>query len=559
MEHEVDPGSAVDSSQTVSRTNEYVLLNDLPVDKKSEAMLHLRDASTRIAQMLRTSAEKSPFVVAVDAAWGMGKSTLLKLVREELGPGPERQKSPTDRPLKTLWFNAWTAEGGDALAGLIKSVLLELDPNIVRRTLRKLAQHEHLIGAARIIFTVAASFFGMNRLVDELWTRLSMDSQSRNKLRDNIEVMLMSWIDESPKDVKRRMVVFIDDLDRCSDDVVVQVCEALKLYLDVPGLIFVLACDQSVLAQGVKNPARGGTDEGRLYLEKIVQVQYRLPPPDDTAIGKLIEGYATESGTQKLIKDEVETTLLESNCRNPRKIKRIINSFILEHEVDETWQARPLKDQHLLIAVLLQHLYTKFYDLLISDESSDPLNKILSAEFPELAGNESLMKLLGSLDEPDIRPAFLKQLRRRPLATGPTDPVHEDPVTLEGSGDFVMVVYRGESSRKGFPDGHPTGETGESDDVHLEADRKWWRIAEARQPYLRAVVYVEDGTVERIRAVDPNGQWIRDGSYVDIPLTPPLDNDRVDAQFPTLFPDHDIRLGSQRAHVRGKLREYLPL
>jgi hypothetical protein len=111
------------------------------------------------------------------------------------------------------------------------------------------------------------------RLVDEMWTRLGVDAKSRNELRDLIQGMLSDWSEQPGKHDRRRMlVVFIDDLDRCSDEVVVQVCEAVKLYLDAPGLIFVIACDLSVLARGVSASARREVSEGRAYLEKIVQV-----------------------------------------------------------------------------------------------------------------------------------------------------------------------------------------------------------------------------------------------------------------------------------------------
>ncbi len=54
-------------------------------------------------------------------------------------------------------------------------------------------------------------------------------------MRDLIHGMLSDWITrDGRRDPSRALVVFIDDLDRCSDDVVVKVCEAVKLYLDVP-------------------------------------------------------------------------------------------------------------------------------------------------------------------------------------------------------------------------------------------------------------------------------------------------------------------------------------
>jgi len=184
--------------------------------------------------------------------------------------------------------------------------------------------------------------------------------------------MLSDWISTTGEgDPDRALVVFIDDLDRCSDDVVVKVCEAVKLYLDARGLIFVMACDQSVLARGVALSARGGTGEGRAYLEKIVQVAYRMPPSEEHLVRKLIHKYARESGTADLIDDTVADILAEGTGRNPRRIKRIINSFVLEYSLDPAWRELRHGKMLLVTAILLQHLYAPFYDLLVSEEAGE--------------------------------------------------------------------------------------------------------------------------------------------------------------------------------------------
>jgi hypothetical protein len=62
-------------------------------------------------------------------------------------------------------------------------------------------------------------------------------------------------------------------------------------------------------------------------------------------------------------------------------------------------------------------------------------------------------------------------------------------------------------------------------------------------------VYVVNGTVARIRAVDPDGTWERDDrGYADIPLTSPLTEVQAAEQFPTL----GLRLGGPRPHVKGR-------
>ena len=124
-------------------------------------------------------------------------------------------------------------------------------------------------------------------------------------------------------------------------------------------------------------------------------------------------------------------------------------------------------------------------------------------------------------------------------------------------GDCALVVYRNTRTRKVDPDTNRRyGETGAGEAAQLEADRKWFPIATSRRLHLKALVYVVDGVVARVRAVDPDGTWVDDDrGYADIPVTKPLTDLQIAEKLPTL----GLRIGHERPHVRGKIREYLPL
>lgn len=445
----------------------YFLLNDQPAERLDGDPLGMTETAAGLASVLVASLKSSPFVLAIDAGWGMGKSTLLRQVERQL------RDKPT---IVNLHFNAWTTEGKNALEGLIKAVLIKLDRNLLRRWVRQLARQRSVMGIARLASGIAARFFGVTRLVDELWERMTIDAKSRNDLRDLINGMLLEWISrDGARDPSRALVVFIDDLDRCSDEVVVKICEAVKLYLDAPGLIFVIACDQSVLSRGVSASLRGEKGDGRAYLEKIVQVAYRMPMPEESQIKDLIRTYAQQSGTAQLFDESITNILAEGTSRNPRRIKRIINSFVLEDRLDPTWHKPPLGSWLLVTATLLQHLYASFYELLVSehpgpnpisefldyvqvreksleppDNGDDPywdavkrscrdhriqlpeeppiqlskltmllehLERELPEDFPALARNKAFIALLRRIQEADSSDAFRGQLLRRPLVT----------------------------------------------------------------------------------------------------------------------------------------------
>ncbi len=122
--------------------------------------------------------------------------------------------------------------------------------------------------------------------------------------------------------------------------------------------------------------------------------------------------------------------------------------------------------------------------------------------------------------------------------------------------DCALIVYR--NTRPKTDTTHRRyGETGAAEKFQLEADRKWFPIAPARRPRLRAMVYVADSVVVRVRAVTGDlGAWNDDDrGYADIPLGPPLTDLQIARQLPTL----GIALGDPRPHVRGKIREYVTL
>jgi hypothetical protein len=357
---------------------DYALLADQPVDSDDDDLLGTAAVARGIATILTRAA--SPFVLAVDGSWGAGKSTLLRQIEAAL----------PDEMVK-IKFNAWTAQGENALDALMKSVIGKLDRNILRRRLRMLAAQQHLTRIARAGLAVGARFLGMPQLIDMLWTRLQANDPSRNELRATVAGMLADWAKQQRK-ARRTLVVFIDDLDRCPDDVVVAVCEAVKLYLDAPGLVFVIGCDLSVLARGVAAKARGGEGEGRTYLEKIVQVVHRVPAPDQDGVAKLILGYADRAGITALIDDAVVDILSTRTGRNPRRIKRIVNSFVLEHYLNPVWRRPPLGSAQLIAVIILQHLYPRFYERLAGDGAGtddDPISEFLDYATVRARSNDS--------------------------------------------------------------------------------------------------------------------------------------------------------------------------
>ena len=98
------------------------------------------------------------------------------------------------------------------------------------------------------------------------------------------------WCDARGREVPaKRLVIFIDDLDRCSQAQVVALLESIKLYLQTRYCVFVLGMDASAARKAVESSLPGSSAEhAQEYLEKLFRRIVPVPVPGDT--GPFLQG-----------------------------------------------------------------------------------------------------------------------------------------------------------------------------------------------------------------------------------------------------------------------------
>ena len=164
-----------------------------------------------------------------------------------------------------------------------------------------------------------------------------------------------------------RVVVYIDDLDRCPPDRVVQVLEAVQLLVKTPLFIAVLAIDERYITRALEKYydgvlSRRGSPSGTDYLEKIIQIPYRVRP----IMASTLENYLR---VQVVIQDSAtggakfsefsrhEFNMLLACCQHttlsPRTIKRLTNVYKLFKIVCRTRGAKPSPQVQQAILALL--------------------------------------------------------------------------------------------------------------------------------------------------------------------------------------------------------------
>ncbi|MEO3847628.1 P-loop NTPase fold protein [Streptomyces sp. B8F3] len=324
------------------------LVNDEPVAAPGDDILGTGLAAAQLARLLHASRASTPFTLAVDAGWGMGKSSLMRLVDARLRAEPD---------VETVWYNAWTSTGADALEGLVKSVLVRFERRTLKRALARISRGRAVTRGVRAVTTALGGALGAAGLVDELWTSWEAGPEARNGMREEIDRMAREWAENRPR---RLLVVFIDDLDRCSEETVLAVCEALKVYLDVPGLVFVVGCDRSAL--GPSGLLRDLSPAGSAFMEKIFQTSYRIPVADNDGVGRYVEWCARTAGIEGVLDEELKKLLVERSGRNPRRIKRLVNGFVLEATLNPVWSG--FRPEAVIRTLLLQYFYPEFYRMM---------------------------------------------------------------------------------------------------------------------------------------------------------------------------------------------------
>ncbi|MGJ9528889.1 KAP family P-loop NTPase fold protein [Actinotignum sp. GS-2025a] len=204
-------------------------------------------------------------------------------------------------------------------------------------------------------------------------------SDLRTALQELVDSIVTAG--EHGEPLAKRLFVFIDDLDRLEPARAVEVMEALKVFLNIKGCVFVLAIDFSVVASGVK--AKYGNDfqesKARAFFDKIIQIPFNLPVGSYSIEGLLGEGLKAigiEIDREGPEFEGFRNLVLFSVGTNPRSIKRLINTFGLLKTIQD-------------VSVKTENGKNK-YDTQLSPESNTEART--SASSVEGVGSDSLSR-----------------------------------------------------------------------------------------------------------------------------------------------------------------------
>jgi len=306
------------------RNNGY---RDVPIKKLQEDFLDIGVYIDSLSEFILTC--DTPMTIAIQGDWGSGKTSMMNMIREKI----------EDRVIP-IWFNTWRYSQFDMQGDLAISLISHFankiganDNEKIKSALRGLSK----LGKA--IAIAGAKMAGVGEVakaaVEHFENGTPDPSEHIHVLIENLESLVDAKLKEAGKD---RVVVFIDDLDRLSPGKAVELLEVLKLFLDIPECVFVLAVDYNVVVQGLEMKfGKGvGEDKGKSFFDKIIQLPFTVPVAQYNVtkyISTLLERMNVEYTEENIA---VYQDLINNSIGfNPRSIKRLFNSFLLLNNVAE--------------------------------------------------------------------------------------------------------------------------------------------------------------------------------------------------------------------------------
>ena len=385
----------------------------LPDNETRLDLLNNEAIATTIIRLLRDQPDQ-PVSVGVHGDWGAGKSSLLEMIEAGF-EGDERALC--------LKFNGWRFQGfEDAKIALIEGIvtgLIAKRPAVskAREAVKEIYHRIDWLKVAKKAGGLAFTAFSGIPSPDQIQTIVGtlegvLGDPTKLSAMGNIETaidgvkgLLKPQEESRPTNVPaeinafrkafadllkmahvEQLVVLIDDLDRCLPDTAIETLEAVRLFVFTSRTAFVVAADEAMIEYAVRKhfPDLPGTTGpqtyARNYLEKLIQVPFRIPALGDTetriyvtllligaelgednpAFIKLIAaareqlkrpwiagaldsatvktalGNEASSATTALaLSDQIGPILGSGTKGNPRQIKRFLNTLVLRQQTAE--------------------------------------------------------------------------------------------------------------------------------------------------------------------------------------------------------------------------------
>ncbi len=361
-----------------------ILTDDIAIDPILDFNLY-RDA---IVNIVNNSNPK--FTIGIIGEWGAGKTTLINSVDNAL---------ETDKSLIRVRLQAWRYKWEQfPLASLLKSIAYALPPEKQFEDLKQRLETgaiNFLKNTVDILTSIISKYASEEyEISQEMFDTFKKELNSKIQLIAELDrdTVYFDGFEEIKKEIKNlrlqnpafRIIVYVDDLEKCSPKKAFELLEIIRVFQDVEGFIFIIGISHDMLIKLSDIEDNEKSNEGEHYIKKLIQVPIALPKWSNQDIVKLVRDFIKKGMIHDKFKEVVDKNIELISVaidNNPREIKRFLNNFIVAHEIfsgkksfekkELIFSGKKSFDAKELLVIQAIHLrWKKFYNLLIKSDQS---------------------------------------------------------------------------------------------------------------------------------------------------------------------------------------------
>ena len=348
-------------------------ITDMPCTSEEEDLLEISKYVKGLGKFIREC--QTPMSIAIQGDWGTGKTSTLNLLKKNL----EADKDTNG--IKCVFFNTWQY----SQFNMEDSLYVSFVHNLVKQCGGNDEILRTVAGFGKLAFFKAIDWkFGTNasEILDGFEKAKKDQMESVSKLQEDFAELV--------KKTGKRLVIFIDDLDRLNPEVAVELLEIIKLFVNVENSIFVLAIDYEVVVKGVRKKYGESLSEEkcRNFFDKIIQLPFKMP----------VERYNLTELVRKAVQEQTHMTdegvnivaefISDVMGTNPRTFKRLVNAFFLINSVNEIGEeaeskTKEINDVLMFCSLCIQMCLPKLYELMVTASTKKQLKELLEVKAAE--------------------------------------------------------------------------------------------------------------------------------------------------------------------------------
>ena len=296
---------------------------DKPITKSEEDVLGRKKFVENLTNILTSYEDTNSLTIGLYGKWGSGKTSIINLTTTKL----------KEAKYKVIHFNPWNFKGQDELIQcFFKEFYNQLDMVDYHKLFTKLGNLFKRIGQVlsfgKYVPVISPYATIIAPLIKEYGEAL--DNLTYKKSLEDIK----KKISKALLKLDKKIIIFIDDVDRLSDIEICQIFQLVKLLADFKNVVYILAMDKDVVVSALQNSQREHSEE---YIEKIIQLPINVPDvPQLKVQNVLIEKLnAVCNNLNEFLpsrNNDLARTTFWQQFFNLRDVHRYLNVFIPKFE-----------------------------------------------------------------------------------------------------------------------------------------------------------------------------------------------------------------------------------